>query len=78
MFFSQCPRCGDQSYELLESHVHCVGCNFSPDQDYGYLTWLDLEYRGSKYIRRQFKEESRLLGQTYSDYSYGGYVRGVL
>ena len=32
MYFSECPRCGANSYEKLSSHNYCVECNFSPDE----------------------------------------------
>ena len=31
MGFLYCPRCGDQSYEMLKSHDHCFNCNYSSD-----------------------------------------------
>jgi ribosomal protein L37E len=30
--FSNCPRCGSGSYETLETHSHCVQCNFSEER----------------------------------------------
>lgn len=31
MGFTNCPRCGDRSYEKLKSHAHCFGCFYSPE-----------------------------------------------
>ena len=31
MYFSECPRCGDESYEKLITHTYCINCNFSPE-----------------------------------------------
>ncbi len=33
MKFNQCPRCGEHTYEKLKTHNHCVGCNYSPDEE---------------------------------------------
>ena len=29
--FCQCPRCGDQAFERLETYSHCVGCLYFED-----------------------------------------------
>ena len=79
MYFNKCPRCGDQSYELLETHAHCINCNFSPEQDIGYLAWRDIEFRGPKKARQNQIENERIMrGDTLGDYSYGVVSRGVL
>lgn len=28
MSFQNCPRCGEQGYEKLRTHSHCVSCNY--------------------------------------------------
>jgi ribosomal protein L37E len=33
--FCQCPRCGNQSFENLESYGHCVSCLFFEDRYFG-------------------------------------------
>ncbi len=33
MCFAECPRCGDEAFEILETHSFCVSCNYSPDFD---------------------------------------------
>ena len=33
MHFQICPRCRFRSYELLQTHSHCINCNYSPDFD---------------------------------------------
>jgi ribosomal protein L37E len=33
MHLLDCPRCGDRSYEKLNSHDHCVSCNYSTEFD---------------------------------------------
>lgn len=30
-YLRTCPRCNDQSYEILKTHAFCVSCNYSPD-----------------------------------------------
>jgi ribosomal protein L37E len=30
--FTNCPRCGSGSYETLETHSHCIQCNFSEER----------------------------------------------
>ncbi len=30
----ECPRCGGYSLERLQTHSHCLECNYSPDLDY--------------------------------------------
>ncbi len=30
MSYLNCPRCGDRSYERLQSYSHCVLCDYSP------------------------------------------------
>ena len=79
MILNKCPRCGDQSYELLSTHAHCIGCNYSPEQDIGYLAWRDIEFRGSKTSRQNQIENARIMrGETLDDYSHGGCSRGAL
>jgi hypothetical protein len=29
--FCQCPRCGDQGFERLDSYAHCVSCLYFED-----------------------------------------------
>lgn len=36
MNFSYCPRCGDRTYEYLDTHSYCVSCNYSPTTDEKY------------------------------------------
>ena len=31
MYFSKCPRCGDQAYEMLRTHDYCASCNYSAE-----------------------------------------------
>lgn len=78
MFFTDCPRCGDHRYEILETHSHCAECNYSPDHDHAYLEWRRLEFDRTDYIRDRLADEARLWMNTNSDYSYGGYVRSSL
>lgn len=28
---NSCPRCGDRSFEILNTHSHCYSCNFTPE-----------------------------------------------
>lgn len=36
MSIHYCPRCGEESFEKLRTHSHCLQCNFSPDLDDPY------------------------------------------
>jgi hypothetical protein len=37
MYFSECPRCGDQAFEHLESIGQCVSCFYSTDDEIRYV-----------------------------------------
>ena len=43
--FTNCPRCGSASYETLETHSHCVQCNFSEERS------LEAIASDSKYLK---------------------------
>ncbi len=36
MNFLCCPRCGEASYEVLQTYSHCSACNYSPTLDEHY------------------------------------------
>jgi ribosomal protein L37E len=37
MQFLECPRCGDQAFEHLESIGQCVSCFYSTDEEVRYV-----------------------------------------
>lgn len=58
--FLECPRCGDRSFERLETYSHCCQCLYT--EDYWYCS--DTGYFNAKEVLREYDEEEKSLSPT--------------
>ena len=70
-YFQTCPRCGEGGLEHLETHSHCVNCNYfhhkASDELYSIPDWViqALENGKQRCRVRELKKPERELEELF-------------